>query len=140
MSAEQDWKKARLFRNGRNQAVRIPREFELQVDEVYIHREGSKLVIEPEGSSSDGLLAMLNCLEPIDEELPREILEAAGSYAKERGIGQSRLIAEALEEYLVQHGGEAVTEQLDRIYGIESSELAEPLVRAQAAVLDDEAW
>ena len=30
---------ARLFRNGRNQAVRIPREFELAADEVIIYRE-----------------------------------------------------------------------------------------------------
>lgn len=68
MSTEQDWKKARLFRNGRNQAVRIPREFELQVDEVYIHREGGTLVIEP--VRSDGLLATLKRLEPIDEDFP----------------------------------------------------------------------
>lgn len=140
MGAEEDWKKARLFRNGRNQAVRIPREFELQVDEVYIYREGGKLVIDPVRSGSDGLLATLKGLAPIDEELPKELLEAAGGYAKERGIAQSRLIAEALEEYLVQHGDEAVTEQLDRVYGTERSELAESLVRAQAAVLDDESW
>ena len=30
---------ARLFRNGRNQAVRIPREFELEADEVIVYRE-----------------------------------------------------------------------------------------------------
>ena len=37
---------ARLFRNGRNQAVRIPREFELAADEVVIYREDRRLVIE----------------------------------------------------------------------------------------------
>ena len=37
----------RLFRNGRNQAVRIPVEFELPGDEAIIHRDGEKLVIEP---------------------------------------------------------------------------------------------
>ncbi|MBK7001727.1 MAG: antitoxin [Rhodoferax sp.] len=40
-------KEAKLFRNNRSQAVRIPVEFELQGDRVMIHREGSKLIIEP---------------------------------------------------------------------------------------------
>jgi antitoxin VapB len=38
---------AHLFRNGRNQAVRIPREFELPGKEVLIHKEGARLIIEP---------------------------------------------------------------------------------------------
>ena len=38
---------ARLFRNGRNQALRIPREFELEADEVIIYREDDRLVVEP---------------------------------------------------------------------------------------------
>jgi len=40
-------KEAQLFRNNRSQAVRIPVEFELPGDRVLIHREGSKLIIEP---------------------------------------------------------------------------------------------
>lgn len=40
-------KEARLFRNNRSQAVRIPVEFELPGDRVMIHREGSRLIIEP---------------------------------------------------------------------------------------------
>ncbi|MDR2875600.1 MAG: antitoxin [Methylobacillus sp.] len=40
-------REARLFRNNRNQAVRIPVEFELPGDRVLIHREGDKLIIEP---------------------------------------------------------------------------------------------
>ena len=40
-------KQARLFRNNRSQAVRIPVEFELPGDRVLIHREGNKLIIEP---------------------------------------------------------------------------------------------
>jgi len=37
----------RLFRNGSNQALRIPREFELAGNEVILHKEGERLVIEP---------------------------------------------------------------------------------------------
>jgi antitoxin VapB len=40
-------KEARLFRNNRSQAVRIPVEFELPGDRVLIRREGGKLIIEP---------------------------------------------------------------------------------------------
>ncbi len=40
-------KEAKLFRNNRSQAVRIPVEFELPGDRVLIHRDGAKLIIEP---------------------------------------------------------------------------------------------
>jgi antitoxin VapB len=36
---------ARVFRNGRNQAVRIPREFEFAVREVEIRRQGDSLIL-----------------------------------------------------------------------------------------------
>ena len=38
----------RLFRNGRNQAVRIPREFELPGDEAILRKDKSgRLILEP---------------------------------------------------------------------------------------------
>jgi len=40
-------REAKLFRNNRSQAVRIPVEFELPGDRVLISREGGKLIIEP---------------------------------------------------------------------------------------------
>jgi antitoxin VapB len=46
-STLQKTKLAKLFRNNRSQAVRIPVEFELPGDSVLIHREGGRLVIEP---------------------------------------------------------------------------------------------
>jgi antitoxin VapB len=36
----------KLFRNGRNQAVRIPREFELPGEDAVMRKEGDRLVIE----------------------------------------------------------------------------------------------
>ncbi|MEA3063231.1 MAG: antitoxin VapB [Sphingomonadales bacterium] len=38
----------KLFRNGRNQAVRIPREFELPGKDAVMRKEGERLIIEPE--------------------------------------------------------------------------------------------
>jgi len=59
---------ARLFRNGRNQAIRIPREFEFVGDEVLIRKDGNSLVIVPVQKSS--LLAMLTGMEPLDVDFP----------------------------------------------------------------------
>jgi antitoxin VapB len=42
-----NYREAKLFRNNRSQAVRIPVEFELPGDRVLMHREGNKLIIEP---------------------------------------------------------------------------------------------
>ena len=58
----------RLFRNGRNQAVRIPREFELDGDEAIMRKEGDRLLIEPVRKGR--LLALLATLEPLDEPFP----------------------------------------------------------------------
>ncbi|MBT4290104.1 MAG: AbrB/MazE/SpoVT family DNA-binding domain-containing protein [Deltaproteobacteria bacterium] len=58
----------RLFRNGRNQAVRIPKDFEMDCDEAIIRKEGNKLVLEP--VKKDGLLNILMSLEPIKETFP----------------------------------------------------------------------
>jgi antitoxin VapB len=58
----------KLFKNGRNQAVRIPREFELPGEDAIMRKEGGKLIIEPAPRKS--LLAILATLSPIDEEFP----------------------------------------------------------------------
>ena len=58
----------RLFRNGRNQAIRITREFELDADTAIIRREDDRLVIEP--VRKKGLLATLASLTAIEEDLP----------------------------------------------------------------------
>ena len=65
---KQDGRPVRLFRNGRNQALRIPREFELPGEEAMIHKEGERLIIEPLKKPS--LLAILATLEPLDEDFP----------------------------------------------------------------------
>ncbi|HLX38557.1 MAG TPA: type II toxin-antitoxin system VapB family antitoxin [Candidatus Binataceae bacterium] len=38
---------AKVFKNGRSQAVRIPKEFRFDVDEVTIERKGESLVLTP---------------------------------------------------------------------------------------------
>jgi len=56
----------KLFKNGRNQAVRIPREFELPGTDAIMRKDGDRLIIEP--SSPRSLLAILATLAPLDED------------------------------------------------------------------------
>ena len=58
----------RLFRNGRNQAVRIPREFELEGDEAILCKEGDRLILEPIRTGK--LLSVLRALGPLKEPFP----------------------------------------------------------------------
>jgi len=38
---------AKLFKNGRSQAVRLPKEFRFTGDEVLVRREGEAVILEP---------------------------------------------------------------------------------------------
>jgi antitoxin VapB len=58
----------KLFKNGRNQAVRIPRDFELPGEDAIIRKEGQRLIIEPAPPQS--LLAVLAALPTLDDEFP----------------------------------------------------------------------
>ena len=68
----------KLFRNGANQAVRIPKEFELPGVDALIHREGNKLIIEPAAQkpvkgTAAALLAALDemaKLGPCEDDFP----------------------------------------------------------------------
>ena len=59
----------RLFRDGRNQAVRIPVEFELPGREAIMSRSGDRLVIEP--MRKRGLVALLKTMKPPEQKLPK---------------------------------------------------------------------
>ena len=61
-------RQVRLFRNGRNQAVRIPREFELPGEEAILRKEGDCLIIEPVRKKR--LLPLLGTLKPLKEKSP----------------------------------------------------------------------
>lgn len=58
----------KVFKNGRNQAIRIPREFEFSGEEAILRKEGDRLIIEPAPPKS--LLAVLASLTPLPEDFP----------------------------------------------------------------------
>jgi antitoxin VapB len=51
---------AKLFQNGRSQAVRLPKEFRFEGDEVRIRREGDRVVLEPMKTDVAGWLRKLD--------------------------------------------------------------------------------
>ena len=61
-------RQVKLFKNGRNQAVRIPREFELPGENAIMRKEGDRLIIELAPVQS--LLGLLATLGPLEEDFP----------------------------------------------------------------------
>jgi len=59
---------AALFRNGRNQAVRIPRELELEGTQVLIRKEGDNLILTP--IRPHRLRDLLASWTPLEDSLP----------------------------------------------------------------------
>ncbi len=48
-----EYRIAKVFMNGRSQAVRLPKEFRFSSDEVYISKQGSNVIISEEKPSWD---------------------------------------------------------------------------------------
>jgi antitoxin VapB len=69
----------KIFQNGRNQAIRIPREFELPGEDALMRKEGSRIIIEPVAPRS--LIALLQSLPALEDdfgpidELPTDPVE-----------------------------------------------------------------
>ena len=53
-------KTAKLFKNGESQAVRLPKEFRFEGEEVFIKRAGNAVVLFPTAKSWDVLLESLD--------------------------------------------------------------------------------
>ena len=44
---------AKIFMNGRSQAVRLPKDFRFDCDEVYVRKQGEGIIISPKKPSWD---------------------------------------------------------------------------------------
>ena len=53
-------KTAKLFKNGQSQAVRLPKEFRMSGDEVYIKKQGEAIILLPKENSWAPLVSSLN--------------------------------------------------------------------------------
>jgi antitoxin VapB len=64
---------ARIFWTGRSQAVRLPKAFRFDSEQVRIRKEGSAVILEPIPSGWDWLKALVG---PVDEDFERAVGEA----------------------------------------------------------------
>ena len=48
-------RKAKIFMNGRSQAVRLPKEFRFDCDEVFVEKRGDQVILSPRAPGWDEL-------------------------------------------------------------------------------------
>jgi antitoxin VapB len=66
--------KAKVFWSGRSQAVRLPKEFRFDTDEVTIRREGDEVILKPVAAPPDWLAELL-AMGPVDDEFVATVLD-----------------------------------------------------------------
>jgi antitoxin VapB len=74
---------ARVFRSGNSQAVRLPKEFRLDVDEVEVSREGDTIILRPRDASPMPWASLLSAME-------RGVSDDFLSEGREQPSGQDR--------------------------------------------------
>jgi len=72
--------------------------------------------------------------------IPDEIFEDAEYLARRLGKSRSKLYADAIAEYVGAYRTESITEQLNAVYGEETSTVNSALELAQYRVLEEEDW
>ncbi|GAA0519820.1 type II toxin-antitoxin system VapB family antitoxin [Pigmentiphaga sp. YJ18] len=65
---------AKIFWSGRSQAVRLPKEYRFDTEEVRIRRQGNAVILEPVAQNWAWLDAVIG---PVDEDFERAATEAA---------------------------------------------------------------
>lgn len=72
--------------------------------------------------------------------LPDDLFKAADALAGRLGLSRSRLYASALEDFIQRHQARRVSEKLDAVYAVESSELDPSVRKAQRRTLKRMSW
>ena len=72
--------------------------------------------------------------------LPDAVFDAAERLADEMHVPRSQLYAQALAAFIEQHSAVTITSSLNEVHGDRAHRLDPAMMRAQSAVLDDEAW
>ena len=73
-------KTAKIFKNGQSQAVRLPKEFRFEDDEVFIKRTGSVVLLIPKGSWD----SLVNSLEKFSPDYMSERKQPSQQTRRER--------------------------------------------------------
>ncbi|WP_446008455.1 ChpI protein [Candidatus Electrothrix sp.] len=72
--------------------------------------------------------------------IPDKLFCAADQYAKQHGFSRSRLYAKALATFLEQHPADHITDQLNKVYPGESSQLDQIAFDMQINTIEKEEW
>jgi antitoxin VapB len=74
-------KTAKLFKNGESQALRLPKEFRFEGNEVFVKRAGNAIVLFPKAKSWDSLVESLDKFPAdfmSDRDQPHKVEEREG--------------------------------------------------------------
>lgn len=72
--------------------------------------------------------------------IPDSIFKAAEKMAQRLGLSRSELYAKAVSEFLQKHRNEGVTQELDKIYSKESSQLDPAFQAIQSVSIEKDEW
>ena len=72
--------------------------------------------------------------------LPDELFAAMDALARKLGVPRSRVVAEALAEYVAKHRTGRITERLDAVYATEPAEVPQPIRKAQRKAISRNDW
>lgn len=72
--------------------------------------------------------------------VPDAVFEAAERLARDLKKSRSQLYSEAIAEYVGARDAKTITQKLDAVYAVESSQIDQTLKHAQFQVLNHEAW
>ena len=72
--------------------------------------------------------------------LPDELFAAVDALARKLGLPRSRLIAQALAEYVAKHRTSRVTERLNAVYASDEATVDEELRKAQRRAVRRSEW
>jgi metal-responsive CopG/Arc/MetJ family transcriptional regulator len=72
--------------------------------------------------------------------LPDDLFASADALARKLGVSRSRLVAEALAEYVAKHRSTRVTERLNAVYSTQESALDPGMRTAQRRTLKRSRW
>ena len=72
--------------------------------------------------------------------IPDKLFQKVDQYARSHGFSRSELFAKAVAQYLELHPSDHITEELNKVYSSESSELHQTLLRMQFSSIEKEEW
>ncbi len=72
--------------------------------------------------------------------IPDPLFKSISYYVKKKGISRSKLISEAIEEYIKYNERNEISTKLNQVYSNEHSFIEKPVLNAQIKSIEKEEW